>query len=46
LDSNSRARRLYELAGWQDDGGEKLDERDGFVLRELRYRRSLMDEAG
>jgi ribosomal protein S18 acetylase RimI-like enzyme len=41
LDSNARARRFYEKHGWRPDGAEKLDERPGFALRELRYRRQL-----
>jgi ribosomal protein S18 acetylase RimI-like enzyme len=41
LDTNARARRFYELAGFRPDGAEQLDERHGFPLRELRYRRSL-----
>jgi ribosomal protein S18 acetylase RimI-like enzyme len=41
VDSNARARRFYEAAGFQLDGAEKLDERDGFPLVELRYRRPL-----
>lgn len=41
LDTNARARRFYEAAGFQADGAEKLDGREGLELRELRYRRSL-----
>lgn len=41
LDSNARARRFYEKAGWVPDGAERIDERPGFVLRELRYRSDL-----
>lgn len=41
LDSNARARRFYERAGWEEDGAEKLDERPGFSLREIRYRTEL-----
>jgi ribosomal protein S18 acetylase RimI-like enzyme len=41
LDTNARARRFYELSGWRLDGGEKVDAREGFSLRELRYRRIL-----
>jgi ribosomal protein S18 acetylase RimI-like enzyme len=41
LDTNARARRFYEAAGFHFDGAEQLDERDGFVLNELRYRRPL-----
>jgi GNAT superfamily N-acetyltransferase len=41
LDANARARRFYALAGLHPDGAEKLDDRDGLDLRELRYRRTL-----
>ena len=38
LDGNERARRFYEAGGWSLDGATKQDERDGFVLSEIRYR--------
>ena len=38
LESNERARRFYEAAGWAPDGGRKSDERPGFLLHEVRYR--------
>jgi ribosomal protein S18 acetylase RimI-like enzyme len=38
LETNERARRFYEVAGWQADGATKVEERAGVVLRELRYR--------
>jgi GNAT superfamily N-acetyltransferase len=41
LDTNARARRFYELAGFHADGTEKIDDRHTAVLRELRYRRAL-----
>jgi ribosomal protein S18 acetylase RimI-like enzyme len=41
LDTNSRAQRFYEKAGWRPDGAVKIDERPGLVLRELRYRTQL-----
>ncbi len=41
LDSNTRARRFYEAAGWRFDGSTKEDERPGGVLHEVRYRRPL-----
>jgi ribosomal protein S18 acetylase RimI-like enzyme len=41
LDGNARARRVYEAAGFHLDGAEQSDERDGFPLHELRYRRPL-----
>ena len=37
LDTNTRARRFYAAAGWSPDGAIKLEERPGFVMRELRY---------
>jgi GNAT superfamily N-acetyltransferase len=41
LDTNSRARRFYEAAGWQADGAVKEDSSWGFVLNEVRYQRPL-----
>jgi ribosomal protein S18 acetylase RimI-like enzyme len=41
LDTNVRARGFYEKAGFRFDGAEKLDDRGGFSLREVRYRRPL-----
>ena len=41
LDTNKRARRFYTAAGWSADGTAKVDERDGYSLSELRYRRQL-----
>ncbi len=41
LDTNSRARRFYEAAGWHADGAVKQDGSRGFVLNEVRYRRLL-----
>jgi GNAT superfamily N-acetyltransferase len=38
LDSNDRARRFYEKAGWVRDGATKVDDREGFSLHEIRYR--------
>ncbi|MFZ0773128.1 MAG: GNAT family N-acetyltransferase [Candidatus Sulfotelmatobacter sp.] len=38
LESNARARRFYEIAGWSADGGSKLESRTGFELREVSYR--------
>jgi ribosomal protein S18 acetylase RimI-like enzyme len=39
LDTNERARRFYEAAGWRPDGATKTEERRGGKLEELRYRR-------
>jgi GNAT superfamily N-acetyltransferase len=41
LDGNTRARGFYELAGWAVDGVDRVEERYGFPLREVRYRRTL-----
>lgn len=38
LDTNTRAQAFYEAHGWAADGATKSEERDSFVLRELRYR--------
>ncbi|HEU5369692.1 MAG TPA: GNAT family N-acetyltransferase, partial [Ktedonobacterales bacterium] len=37
LESNARARRFYEVAGWRPDGARKTEERPGALLREVRY---------
>jgi GNAT superfamily N-acetyltransferase len=37
LDSNVRARRFYEAAGWHPDGTSKTEERPGAFLCEVRY---------
>jgi RimJ/RimL family protein N-acetyltransferase len=42
LASNDRARRFYAAAGWEPDGGTQDEVRDGVILHELRYRRSLL----
>jgi GNAT superfamily N-acetyltransferase len=41
LDTNARARRFYEAAGWAVDGAERDEELRGFLVREVRYRRPL-----
>jgi GNAT superfamily N-acetyltransferase len=41
LESNERARRFYEAAGWTPDGARKSEERPGFLLHEVRYQISL-----
>ena len=38
LETNSRARRFYEAAGWSADGASKTEEWPGVLLREVRYR--------
>jgi ribosomal protein S18 acetylase RimI-like enzyme len=37
LESNERARRFYEAAGWRADGTRKTEERPGALLHEVRY---------
>ncbi len=41
LDSNARARRFYATRGWAEDGAVKRDDRLGFPMAEVRYRRPL-----
>jgi GNAT superfamily N-acetyltransferase len=41
LDGNERACRFYAAAGWAPDGTHQDDDRAGFSLHELRYRRAL-----
>lgn len=37
LETNARARRFYEKAGWVTDGTSKTEERPGVHLHEVRY---------
>jgi ribosomal protein S18 acetylase RimI-like enzyme len=41
LESNARARRFYEIAGWRPDGAAKTEVRPGGRLHEVRYARDL-----
>jgi len=41
LDTNLRARRFYERAGWRPDGAQKVEDRGSFSLSQVRYRRSV-----
>lgn len=41
LSSNQRGRAFYESMGMASDGAEKVEQRNGHPLRELRYRGSL-----
>lgn len=41
LDANERARRFYEAGAWAPDGATKRDDRRGFPVAEVRYRREL-----
>jgi len=41
LETNVRARRFYEIAGWKPDGQTKADERGTVTLHEVRYRFSF-----
>jgi GNAT superfamily N-acetyltransferase len=45
LESNRRARRFYEIAGWTLDGATKLENiPDGIELREVSYQISFSRE--
>ncbi len=44
LDTNDRARRFYEAAGWRAHGASKTDERPAGTLSEVRYRRRTARE--
>jgi GNAT superfamily N-acetyltransferase len=37
LETNARARRFYERAGWRPDGEAKSEPREDFDMREVRY---------
>lgn len=39
LDTNARARRFYETAGWVIDDASRVEEGFGFPIPEVRYRR-------
>jgi len=41
LDGNKRARKFYEKMGFVADGAKKIEEREGYVLNEVRYHRLL-----
>jgi ribosomal protein S18 acetylase RimI-like enzyme len=41
LESNARARRFYEAAGFAPDGARKTEERPGALLHEVRYYKAL-----
>ena len=41
LESNARARRFYEIAGWRSDGTTKTEQRSNVDLHEVRYRVDL-----
>jgi GNAT superfamily N-acetyltransferase len=40
VESNARARRFYESAGWAPDGATRVDTYDGARVGNLRYRRA------
>jgi GNAT superfamily N-acetyltransferase len=46
LDTNERARHFYEAGGWTADGATKQDDRRGFPVTEVRYRRALEPRPG
>jgi GNAT superfamily N-acetyltransferase len=41
LETNARARRFYEVAGWRLEGARKTESRPGYELREVRYQLDL-----
>jgi GNAT superfamily N-acetyltransferase len=41
LDTNDRARGFYEIGGWSPDGATRRDDRWGFPVPEVRYRRQV-----
>lgn len=41
LEGNARAERFYRAAGWEHDGGHKVDDLQGAEVTELRYRKPL-----
>jgi len=41
VDTNQRARRFYEAAGWRPDGATKTEDRPGGRLQEVRYTRTF-----
>lgn len=41
LEANSRARRFYEIGGWERDGGVKVERAPEGERREVRYRKLL-----
>jgi ribosomal protein S18 acetylase RimI-like enzyme len=41
LEGNERGERFYRAAGWEHDGGSKLDEFQSATVTELRYRKRL-----
>ena len=45
LESNARARRFYESAGWAADGATKTEQRGDIALHEVRYRSAPLPRA-
>jgi ribosomal protein S18 acetylase RimI-like enzyme len=45
LESNKRARRFYEAAGWVTDGATKTEQRGDVELHEVRYRSAPLQRA-
>jgi hypothetical protein len=41
LETNDRARRFYEAAGFTCDGGRKTDRFEGLEVPEVRYSKDL-----
>lgn len=45
LEGNDRAERFYRAAGWEHDGGRKIESFQGAELTEIRYRKPLQRRA-
>jgi ribosomal protein S18 acetylase RimI-like enzyme len=45
LDTNRRAIAFYRKLGFSADGAEKVEQREDYRIRELRYSRNLHDAA-
>jgi hypothetical protein len=41
LETNEKTRHFYESKGWKEDGAKKTESKDGFELKEVRYRITL-----
>lgn len=42
LETNERAKRFYEIAGWKADGARKTEQRGDVPLHEVSYRKELI----
>ncbi len=46
LDTNTRARRFYEIGGWRTDGASKQHDWGTFVCTDIRYVKDLVQDQG